>query len=264
MILRKCPNHGFEDIAQLSIFINGLKFDMKMLLDAAAGGTIMTLDAEQATRIINTLASTDSQDQCDGRSTQTKGWIEDTLLAQNQILTQQIEQLTTQMAKLPQQLHVLQRQNQELRCELCGGEHSSEQCAYQNISSEEKAFYMEDQGKQGTFQQLQLLDLVSQERMSKMEDSTKKFTHTMLVVQKNVENFETQIKQFTQELWELREKCKSITTRSGVVVGKGIDDNLQSKESDIESEERKIDREEKKEKEEKNKSEEGEEKKKKR
>ena len=80
----------------------------------------------------------------------------------------------------------------------------------------------------------------------------------MLVVQKNVENFETQIKQFTQELWELREKCKSITTRSGVVVGKGIDDNLQSKESDIESEERKIDREEKKEEEGKNKSEEGE------
>ncbi len=91
MILRKCPNHGFEDIAQLSIFINGLKFDMKMLLDAAAGGTMMTLDAEQATRIINGLASTDSQDQYDGRSTRKKGWIEDTLLAQNQILTQQIE-----------------------------------------------------------------------------------------------------------------------------------------------------------------------------
>jgi len=125
------------------------------------------------------------------------------------------------MAKLPQQLHVIQRQNQELRCELCGGEHFSEQCAYQNISSEEKAFYMEDQGKQGTFQQLQLLDPVSQERMSKMEDSIEKFTHTMLVVQKNVDNFETQIKQLTQELRELREKCKSITTRSGVVVGKG-------------------------------------------
>ncbi|XP_068500477.1 uncharacterized protein [Phaseolus vulgaris] len=132
------------------------------------------------------------------------------------------------MAKLPQQLHVIQRQNQELRCELCGGEHSSEQCAYQNISSEEKAFYMEDQGKQGTFQQLQLLDPVSQERMRKMEDSIEKFTHTMLVVQKNVDNFETQIKQLTQELRELREKCKSITTRSGVVVGKGIGDNLQN------------------------------------
>ena len=69
MILRKYPNHGFEDIAQLSIFINGLKSDMKMLLDAATSGTMMTLDAEQATRIINALASADSQDQYDGRST---------------------------------------------------------------------------------------------------------------------------------------------------------------------------------------------------
>jgi len=38
-MLRRCPNHGFEDIAQLSIFINGLKSDTKMLLDAAASGT---------------------------------------------------------------------------------------------------------------------------------------------------------------------------------------------------------------------------------
>ena len=52
---------------------------------------MMTLDAEQATRIINTLALADSQDQYDGRSTRKKRWIEDSLLAQNQILTQQIE-----------------------------------------------------------------------------------------------------------------------------------------------------------------------------
>jgi len=221
MILRKYPNHGFEDIAQLSIFINGLKSDMKMLLDATAGGTMMTFDAKQATRIINALALADSQDQYDGQSTQKKGWREDTLLAQNQILTQQIEQLSTQMAKLPQQLHVIQSQNQELRCELCGGEHSSEQCAYQNISSEEKVIYMEDQGKQSTFQQLQLLDPVSQERMSKMEDFTEKSTHTMLAVQKNVKNLETQIKQLTQELRELGEKCISITTRSWSSCRKG-------------------------------------------
>jgi len=31
MILRKCPNHGFEDIAQLSIFLTSLRSDTKML-----------------------------------------------------------------------------------------------------------------------------------------------------------------------------------------------------------------------------------------
>ena len=58
-ILRRCPNHSFEDIAQLTIFHNGLRPDTKMILDAAAGGTMMAVDVEQATRIIEALASTD-------------------------------------------------------------------------------------------------------------------------------------------------------------------------------------------------------------
>jgi len=65
MMLRKCPNHGFKDIAQLSIFINVLISDTKMLLDAAAGGTMMVVDADQATRIIEALATTDYQAQHD-------------------------------------------------------------------------------------------------------------------------------------------------------------------------------------------------------
>jgi len=52
-MLRRCPNHGFEHIAQLNIFHNGLRIDTKMILDVAAGGTMMTLDAEQATRIVD-------------------------------------------------------------------------------------------------------------------------------------------------------------------------------------------------------------------
>jgi len=60
-MLRRCPNHGFEDIAQLTIFHNGLRADTKMILDAAVGGTMMVVDAEQATIIIEALASTDYQ-----------------------------------------------------------------------------------------------------------------------------------------------------------------------------------------------------------
>ena len=74
-----------------------------MLLDAAAGGTMMALDVEQATRIIAALASTDYQSQHDRQNNQNEGLLEDALLAQNKILTQQIGQLTAQMAKLPQQ-----------------------------------------------------------------------------------------------------------------------------------------------------------------
>jgi len=46
-MLRKCPNHGFEDIAQLSIFLNGLRPDTKTLLNVVAGSTTMVDDVEK-------------------------------------------------------------------------------------------------------------------------------------------------------------------------------------------------------------------------
>jgi len=30
-MLKRCPNHDFEDIAQLTIFHNGLRLDTKMI-----------------------------------------------------------------------------------------------------------------------------------------------------------------------------------------------------------------------------------------
>jgi len=135
MMLRKCPNHGFEDTAQLSIFLTGLIFDTKMLLDAVVDDTTMALDVEQATRIITALASTDYQAQHDKQGIQKEELLEDALLTQNKILTQQIEQLTAQMAKLPQQLYVVhssQSQSESIRCDFCGGDHPNDHCSYQN------------------------------------------------------------------------------------------------------------------------------------
>jgi len=104
VMLRKCPNHGFKDITQLSIFHNGLRADTKMISDAAAGGTMMAVDVEQATKIIDALAYADYQAQHDRQTMQQKkGMLDlnttDVLLAQNKILTQQIEALTKQMTK---------------------------------------------------------------------------------------------------------------------------------------------------------------------
>jgi len=55
------------------------------------------------------------------------------LLAQNKILTQQIETLTAQMAKLPQQLQVVQpshSHSQPTRCDFCGGDRPNGHCSY--------------------------------------------------------------------------------------------------------------------------------------
>jgi len=73
MMLRKCPNHGFEDITQLSIFHNGLRSDTKMLLNAATGGTMMTVDAEKVTKITKVMTSIDYQAQNDSKNESKKG-----------------------------------------------------------------------------------------------------------------------------------------------------------------------------------------------
>ena len=82
-----------------------------MILDAATDGTMMSIDAEQAAIIINALASTDRQAQHNRRPVQRKGVLDlntsYAILAQKKILTQQMEALTKQMAKLPQQLHAM-------------------------------------------------------------------------------------------------------------------------------------------------------------
>jgi len=112
MILRKCPNHGFEGIAEMSIFHNGLRSDTKMHLDAAVGGTMMAMDAGKAEKIIEAMTSTYYQSQNDSKNDPKKGIMDHNIskkhLAQIKILTQPLEALTTQMAKLPQQLQVVQ------------------------------------------------------------------------------------------------------------------------------------------------------------
>jgi len=45
-LLRRCPNHGFEDISQLNIFCNGLRPDTKMILDVVVDGTMMNVDCK--------------------------------------------------------------------------------------------------------------------------------------------------------------------------------------------------------------------------
>jgi len=155
---RKFPNHEFEDIARLSIFINGLRSDTKMLLDVVIGDTMMVVDADQATRIIEALATTGYQAQQDRKGHQKRGILElntaNALLAQNKILTRQLEQLTAQMAKLPQKLHVVQSfqsQNIPIKCDFCGGDHPNGHCSYQTTSPEAEVNYMENQGRQCSF-----------------------------------------------------------------------------------------------------------------
>src|SRR4051812_34356155 len=56
----------------------------------------------------------------------------DTILAQNNLLTQQVELLTQQMSKLPQQIKEINgiptKNQQVMCCELCRGDHQTSLC----------------------------------------------------------------------------------------------------------------------------------------
>jgi len=134
-LLWRCPNHNFDDATQLHIFYSGLKLQTIMILDASAGGTMMSKSPEEAIVIIDSIATSDHQSHHDRAPTQRKGIMElDThsaILAQNKLLTQQIEALTKQIGQLPQQYHQggpqktyqAHQVQQILRCDFCGGNH---------------------------------------------------------------------------------------------------------------------------------------------
>ena len=93
-LLRRFPNHSFDDAAQLPIFYSGLKPHTKMILDASARGTMMSKSPKEAIVIIDSIAASDYQSHHDRAPVQRKGKMElDTqneVLAQNKLLTQQI------------------------------------------------------------------------------------------------------------------------------------------------------------------------------
>src|SRR4051812_45337047 len=101
--------HGFDELTQIHIFRNGLQPQPKTLLDATAGGSLMSKSAEEEIAIIDRMALNDHQRQHNCSTSQRNpGVLElnmsDAILAQNKLLTQQVELLTQQMTKLPQQL----------------------------------------------------------------------------------------------------------------------------------------------------------------
>lgn len=279
-LLRRCPNHGFDEQTQLHIFRNGLQQQPKLLLDATAGGSLMAKPPEEAIQIIEAMATSDHQSQHNRGPTARRGILElgaqDAVLAQNKLLTQQMEELAKQMANLPQQLRGMQesqpKQERVMRCEMCSGDHITGHCLPPGGSQEEELLYMNNQLRQGQYQgnaysrgnnsnygqgwkqdagpsnrpppyQQYNQHPALQDKTSKLEDTLTQFMQVSMSNQKNtdasIKNLEMQVGQLAKQLSEQqggtfsantqtnpKEHCKAITTRSGIVIGKGIGDNL--------------------------------------
>ncbi|MCH84438.1 reverse transcriptase, partial [Trifolium medium] len=149
-MLRKCPNHGFDELTQIHIFRNGLLQQSKLLLDATAGGSLLSLSVADATAIIEKMALSDRQGEYNRNPSQRKPGIleldtSDDVLAQNKLLTNTVEELSKQMSKLISLQEGSSKAKQVAYCKLCTGDHPTGYCPPTN----EEVNYMGNQPRQG-------------------------------------------------------------------------------------------------------------------
>ena len=67
-LLRRCPQHGYLDWLQIQLFYNGLASLTKSILDATAGGSIFSKNAQEAYTILEDLATTSYNWPCERSS----------------------------------------------------------------------------------------------------------------------------------------------------------------------------------------------------
>ncbi|KAH1127922.1 hypothetical protein GYH30_016472 [Glycine max] len=155
-LLRKTPTHGFSKPIQLNIFIDGLRPQSKQLLDASAGGKIKLKTPEEAMKLIENMAASDHAILRDRTHIPTKRSLlelssQDALLAQNKLLSKQLETLTETLSKLPTQLNASQPLPyfvlQVVGCTICGGAHESG-CCIPTEDTTHEVNYMGNQPRQ--------------------------------------------------------------------------------------------------------------------
>ena len=106
---RRTLTHGFFEPIQLNMFIDGLRPQTKQLLDASAGGKIKLKTPKEATELIENMLASDHTILRDRTHQPTKKSLielssHDALLAQNKLLSKQLEILTETLGKLPTKL----------------------------------------------------------------------------------------------------------------------------------------------------------------
>ena len=130
-LLRKCPYHGIQPWVQIQTFYNGLMSQTKSIVDAAAGGSIMTKTYDEAYELMEKLASNHHQMMYDRAIRKnTHGVLQmDAYNALSAQLTA-INKLMMENKSQPSAQAV-----QTLSCDFYGNSHSWEQCPLQSESA---------------------------------------------------------------------------------------------------------------------------------
>ena len=122
-LLRKCPHHGLPKWLQLNTFYNGLHGNLRSSIDAAAGGALMAKTYEEAYQLIETMATNNYQWPTARMTQPTVAGIFE---------VDGVTAITAQISALSKKFDMWsggQTQSVAIICELCAGEHSTDQCA---------------------------------------------------------------------------------------------------------------------------------------
>jgi len=107
-LLRKTLVHGFDQHTQITFFVAGHRSQTKLMLDASAGGNIKWKTPEEAYELVGNMAASGNDTYNERTHLKKKGVLElqsqDALLAQNKIMTQELEALMKKLSQLPQEL----------------------------------------------------------------------------------------------------------------------------------------------------------------
>ncbi|KAF7839732.1 uncharacterized protein G2W53_008214 [Senna tora] len=125
-LLRKCPHHGLPKWLQVQTFYNGLSSEIRMSIDAAAGGTLMSKPVDVAYTLLETMSSNNHQWHSDRHVHARVAGVQDSDMFAS--LSSQIAVLTKEVKSLGIQGAVKAMSPFVQACENCGEMHTSEQC----------------------------------------------------------------------------------------------------------------------------------------
>ena len=56
-LLRRCPQHGYQEWFQIQLFYNGLNGQTRTIVDAAASDTLLSKTIEEAFRLLEEISA---------------------------------------------------------------------------------------------------------------------------------------------------------------------------------------------------------------
>ncbi|XP_061353733.1 uncharacterized protein LOC133298459 [Gastrolobium bilobum] len=124
---RRCPQYEVQPGPKVRIFFNGITPASRMVINAAARGSLRQKTPTQALELFESMASLENE----SVPTQPKKGIyqlesNDAMLAAQKAMSQQLTSLTSMYEKF--QASAFQTQPTPLVCDFCGGEHENTNC----------------------------------------------------------------------------------------------------------------------------------------